>query len=77
VPAERVDAIDTTGAGDAFVGAFAYGLATGLAEDVAARLGCVCATASVLRPGTQTSFVAPEEAARLYESVAAASPTAA
>jgi ribokinase len=77
VPAERVDAIDTTGAGDAFVGAFAYGLATGLAEDVAARLGCVCATGSVLRPGTQASFVAPDEAARLYESVAAASPTAA
>jgi ribokinase len=77
VPAERVDAVDTTGAGDAFVGAFAYGLATGLAEEAAVRLGCVCATASVLRPGTQASFVAPEDAARLYESVAAASQTAA
>ena len=69
IPAERVDAVDTTGAGDAFVGAFAYGLATGMAEEAAVRLGCACATASVLRPGTQSSFLAREEAVRLYESL--------
>ena len=54
------DAVDTTGAGDAFVGAFAYGLAAGLAPAAAARLGCACATSSVTRPGTQSSF--PREA---------------
>jgi ribokinase len=74
VPTERVEAVDTTGAGDAFVGAFAFGLATGLAEEVAVGLGCACATASVLRPGTQASFLEREDAARVYESVSAAPP---
>ncbi|HEV7708025.1 MAG TPA: PfkB family carbohydrate kinase, partial [Asanoa sp.] len=48
--------VDTTGAGDAFVGAFSYGLAAGLSPIAAARLGCACATSSVARPGTQSSF---------------------
>jgi ribokinase len=48
--------VDTTGAGDAFVGAFSYGLAAGLTPAAAARLGCACATSSVARPGTQSSF---------------------
>jgi ribokinase len=69
IGAEQVDAVDTTGAGDAFVGAFAYGLATGMGEEAAVRLGCACATASVLRRGTQSSFLGREEAARLYESL--------
>ena len=69
IPAERVDAVDTTGAGDAFVGAFAYGLATGMAAEAAVGLGCACATASVRRPGTQSSFLAREEAVRLYQSL--------
>jgi ribokinase len=77
VPAQHVDAVDTTGAGDAFVGAFAFGLATRLAEDIAVGLGCACATASVLRPGTQASFLAREDALRIYESVSAAPPSAA
>jgi len=56
IPAEAVSAVDTTGAGDAFVGAFAYGLAAGLDEERALRLGLRCATDSVTRPGTQASF---------------------
>jgi len=64
----RVEAVDTTGAGDAFVGAFAYGLAAGLSEMEAVHLSCACAASSVTRPGTQTSF--PEgadlEAARSW-----------
>jgi ribokinase len=54
--AERVPVVDTTGAGDAFVGAFAVGLALGVAEQDAVRLGLRCATESVTRPGTQASF---------------------
>jgi ribokinase len=50
------EAVDTTGAGDAFVGAFAFGLAAGMTPVRAVRLGCACASASVRRPGTQTSF---------------------
>jgi ribokinase len=56
-----VAATDTTGAGDAFVGAFAYGLAGGWSEMEAVRLGCACAAMSVTRPGTQKSFPRGEE----------------
>jgi ribokinase len=51
-----VTAHDTTGAGDAFVGAFAYGLANGQSEMESLRLGCACAAVSVTRSGTQKSF---------------------
>jgi ribokinase len=56
IPAPAVRAVDTTGAGDAFIGAFAFGLARGLADEAAVALGVACATDSVLRPGTQSSF---------------------
>ena len=48
--------VDTTGAGDAFVGAFATGLAVGLDPVGAAQLGCVAGSLSVRRAGTQRSF---------------------
>jgi ribokinase len=56
VPAPTVEAVDTTGAGDAFVGAFVFGLASGWSEVASVRLGCAIAAESVLRPGTQRSF---------------------
>lgn len=62
IPAGSVEAVDTTGAGDAFVGAFAYGLASGLDERAAVTLGVRCASDSVLRPGTQKSFPSTERA---------------
>ncbi len=63
------DAVDTTGAGDAFVGAFAYGIAAGMDELDAITLGTVCAAESVTRPGTQTSFPDPARARELLESI--------
>lgn len=71
VPAVPVQAIDTTGAGDAFVGAFAFGLASGLDEQRAFRLGIECASDSVTRPGTQTSFASREGAAAILARVLA------
>jgi ribokinase len=65
VPAEPVQAVDTTGAGDAFVGAFAYGLAAGYDELSSVRLGVLCASDSVTKPGTQSSFASREEAAMI------------
>jgi ribokinase len=56
VAAPRVDAVDTTGAGDAFVGAFAVGLASGRSAVAAVRLGCAAAADSVTRRGTQASY---------------------
>jgi len=56
VAAPGVDAIDTTGAGDAFVGAFAVGLASGLSPVAAVGLACAAAADSVTRRGTQASY---------------------
>ncbi len=56
VPAPKVDTVDTTGAGDAFVGAFAYGIGSGLNKMEALNLGIDKASDSVTRNGTQSSF---------------------
>ena len=68
-PAIPVGALDTTGAGDAFVGAFAVGLAAGLNERSAVRLGIACASDSVTRHGTQSSFASREAAAGILEEI--------
>jgi ribokinase len=61
VPGEDVDAIDTTGAGDAFVGSLAHFLASGRGlRDAADRANRVAAL-SVQARGTQTSFPRPED----------------
>ncbi|HUQ44010.1 MAG TPA: ribokinase [Candidatus Limnocylindria bacterium] len=72
VAATPMKAVDTTGAGDAFVGAFAYGLGAGLDEVTAIRLGIACASDSVTRHGTQSSFASREEAAAIVGRVHAA-----
>ena len=69
VSAPKVKAIDTTGAGDSFVGAFSYALASGLSEAESIRLGCLCASESVTRLGTQSSYPTAEQAAELIRSV--------
>lgn len=56
IPAPEVEAADTTGAGDAFVGAFGYAMASGEDELTAVRIACAIAAESVRRPGTQASF---------------------
>jgi len=57
VPAVRAGAVvETTGAGDAFNGGFAVGLARGLDPAAAVRLGCAVAGISVTRPGTAPSM---------------------
>jgi ribokinase len=56
VAAPSVTAVDTTGAGDAFVATFAVALAAGSSPEKAVRLGCAAGALSVQRPGTQTSF---------------------
>ena len=72
VAAEEVEAVDSTGAGDAFVGAFAFGLAAGLDDLTAVRLGIACATDSVTRHGTQSSYATPANAGQILERVAGA-----
>jgi ribokinase len=48
--------VDTTGAGDAFVGGFAVALADGLDPVAATRFGCATAGISVTRRGTAPSM---------------------
>jgi ribokinase len=62
VPAPKVLAVDTTGAGDAFVGAFAVGLGLGFDPVNAVKLGCASASLSVTRKGTQSSYPSRQEA---------------
>ena len=56
VPAIKVNAIDTSGAGDCFVGAFAASLASGKELQEAMLFGCAAAGLSVTKKGTQSSF---------------------
>jgi ribokinase len=70
LPAQAVEVVDTTGAGDAFVGAFAAGLASGLVPLDSARLGIACASDSVQRPGTQASFPERRRAIELMARIA-------
>lgn len=56
VPAPTVRAVDTTGAGDAFVGVFAAGLASGLDEHTAITRAVAAASATVERPGAAASY---------------------
>ena len=65
ISAPEAKVIDTTGAGDAFLGAFAFGLASGLTPVEAAKLSVACASASVERLGTQSSYLSREDAAAL------------
>jgi ribokinase len=60
-----VTVVDTTGAGDSFLGAFSFGLASGLTPVRAAELAVACASQSVQKPGTQSSYLSKEEAAKL------------
>jgi ribokinase len=56
VPAFAVESIDTSGAGDAFIGSLAVFLAEGLAEQEALSRANLYAALSTTRIGTQKSF---------------------
>lgn len=51
VPAPKVKVVDTLGAGDTFHGAFALGLAEGMAIEAAARFACAAAALKCTRFG--------------------------
>jgi len=55
-PAFQVQAVDTTGAGDAFIGSFAVFLSEGLSEEEALPRANLYAALSTTKVGTQKSF---------------------
>ena len=61
VPAPRVDAVDTTGAGDAFCGSLAAGIADGLGLVDAARRAVRVGSLSTRRRGALESFPSADE----------------
>ncbi len=65
LPAPRVRAIDTTGAGDAFDGALAVALARGESRGVALREAVRAGAAATLRRGAALGMPTPAELARL------------
>lgn len=61
VEAPRVEAVDTTGAGDCFNGVFAAGLVEGLEATAAARRAASAAALSVTKPGAREGMPTREE----------------
>lgn len=64
IPAPRVRAVDTVGAGDALNGALAAGLAAGLDLDEAARRAVVAAALSVTKTGAREGMPSADELER-------------
>lgn len=61
VPGRKVTAVDTTGAGDSFVGSMAYFLSQGDAMRDACEKANYCAADSVTKRGTQSSYPSRHE----------------
>ena len=56
-----VEAVDATGAGDAFVGAITVALLEGMAPDAALRFACAAGAAAAARAGAQSSLPERDE----------------
>ncbi|OAF09842.1 ribokinase [Bradyrhizobium centrolobii] len=56
VPAPRITPVDTTGAGDTFVGAFAAMLSEGMPLQAAMGVACEAAAQKCLKPGAQAGM---------------------
>ena len=65
VSAPKVTAVDTTGAGDSFVGSLAFSLASGKDPGDAMSFGIKVASSSVTRKGAQSSYPDQAEIATL------------
>jgi len=63
VPSPRVIAVDSTGAGDCFIGTLAAALGSGMDSSPAMQSACECAALSVTRKGAQSSYPSREETA--------------
>lgn len=67
VPAKKIRAVDTTAAGDVFVGGLAVALLQGFSLIEAVRYAVCAGTLSVAKVGAQTSIPCGEEVYKFYE----------
>ncbi len=65
IATNKVRAIDTTGAGDCFIGSFSYALGSGSNPEYAAQFACRIASISVTRKGAQSSYPSAAEISTL------------
>lgn len=64
--ARKVEAVDTTAAGDCFNGAFAVALAEGKSEDEAVLFANMASSIAVMKKGAQSSIPSREELEAIY-----------
>ncbi len=67
VPANKVEVVDTTAAGDTFIAAFATATQNGLDDVEAAEFACKVSGVVVTREGAQASIPSLEEVERYYK----------
>lgn len=67
IPAFPVDALDSTGAGDAFIAAFAVALTEGMEVEESLRYACAVGAIATTRIGAQIPVSIREEAEQLME----------
>jgi ribokinase len=67
IPPFKVDVVDTTAAGDAFIAGFASALLENKALEEAVRYGSACGALAVTKFGAQPSLPTKEEVQRLLD----------
>ncbi|MBI9102219.1 MAG: hypothetical protein JEY99_07385 [Spirochaetales bacterium] len=70
IPAFKVDALDTTGAGDVFHGAFAYCIFWGMDFEESLQFSALAASMSVQKEGARTSIPPLDDVLDAYERLA-------
>jgi ribokinase len=64
IPSFKVDVVDTTAAGDAFIGGFASAVLQNKSLEEAVRYGCACGALATTKFGAQPSLPTREEVER-------------
>lgn len=67
VQSRKVDVVDSTGAGDCFIGSFATAMGMGLSAEKSAAFAVSVAALSVSKQGAQSSYPSAKEIRRLLE----------